>query len=612
MNNSKSTTKKLNANHYPTMKHFFKNVLSTVVGIFVAMALLSLLGLFSIFGIAAISSAPSQVDDNSVLMLDLKGSINERSQEDPWSAIIGNDAMQSQGLDDIITAISMAKDEKKVKGIYIKAGTFTGAHPATLKAIRRALTDFKKSGKFVVAYGDTYTQGAYYICSVADSVLKNPQGMIDWCGLSSQVVYYKDLLDKIGVEMQIVKVGTYKSAVEPYILNEMSEANREQISTYCSETWNEMVMDVSKSRKLSADKLNALADSSMLMRGANTYKTSKLVDKLAYSDQVSNTIAAMMGKDSEEDYHIVKVSDMVQKASSTPKGLGGKAVAVYYAVGNIVNEPSGSFSSEDEIAGSKVIKDLKELADNDDIKAVVLRVNSGGGSAYASEQIWHQVMNIKAKKPIVVSMGDLAASGGYYISCAADYIYAEPTTLTGSIGIFGMFPNAGKLLNDKLGVHFSTVKTNAMSDFGDVTRAFTPEERAMAQAYINKGYDLFTRRCADGRKMHQNEIKAIGEGRIWTGAHAQKIGLVDELGSLNDAIEKAKKLAKIDDATVMVYPAKTSTLEGILGSLTESSITDSKMQEALGEYYNVFSEIKNANKKTGLQASMPYSLILNL
>lgn len=594
------------------MKHFFKNVLSTVVGIFVAMALLSLLGLFSIFGIAAISSAPSQVDDNSVLMLDLKGSINERSQEDPWSAIIGNDAMQSQGLDDIITAISMAKDEKKVKGIYIKAGTFTGARPATLKAIRRALTDFKKSGKFVVAYGDTYTQGAYYLCSVADSVLINPQGMIDWCGLSSQVVYYKDLLDKIGVEMQIVKVGTYKSAVEPYILNEMSEANREQISTYCSETWNEMVMDVAKSRKLSADKLNALADSSMLMRGTNTYKTSKLVDKLAYSDQVSNTIAAMMGKDSEEDYHIVQVSDMVQKASSTPKGLGGKAVAVYYAVGNIVNEPSGSFSSEDEIAGSKVIQDLKELADDDDIKAVVLRVNSGGGSAYASEQIWHQMMNIKAKKPIVVSMGDLAASGGYYISCAADYIYAEPTTLTGSIGIFGMFPNAGKLLNDKLGVHFSTVKTNAMSDFGDITRAFTPEERAMAQAYINKGYDLFTRRCADGRKMQQNEIKAIGEGRIWTGAHAQKIGLVDELGSLNDAIEKAKKLAKIDDATVMVYPAKTSTLESILGSLTESSITDSKMQEALGEYYNVFSEIKNANKKTGMQASMPYSLILNL
>lgn len=594
------------------MKHFFKNVLSTVVGIFVAMALLSLLGLFSIFGIAAISSAPSQVDDNSVLMLDLKGSINERSQEDPWSAIIGNDAMQSQGLDDIITAISIAKDEKKVKGIYIKAGTFTGARPATLKAIRRALIDFKKSGKFVVAYGDTYTQGAYYLCSVADSVLINPQGMIDWCGLSSQVVYYKDLLDKIGVEMQIVKVGTYKSAVEPYILNEMSEANREQISTYCSETWNEMVMDVAKSRKLSADKLNALADSSMLMRGTNTYKTSKLVDKLAYSDQVSNTIAAMMGKDSEEDYHIVQVSDMVQKASSTPKGLGGKAVAVYYAVGNIVNEPSGSFSSEDEIAGSKVIQDLKELADDDDIKAVVLRVNSGGGSAYASEQIWHQVMNIKAKKPIVVSMGDLAASGGYYISCAADYIYAEPTTLTGSIGIFGMFPNAGKLLNDKLGVHFSTVKTNAMSDFGVITRAFTPEERAMAQAYIDKGYDLFTRRCADGRKMQQNEIKAIGEGRIWTGAHAQKIGLVDELGSLNDAIEKAKKLAKIDDATVMVYPAKTSTLESILGSLTESSITDSKMQEALGEYYNVFSEIKNANKKTGMQASMPYSLILNL
>lgn len=594
------------------MKHFFKNVLSTVVGIFVSAALITLLGLFSLVGLATISNTPSQISDDSVLRIDLKGSIDERSQEAPWSALLDNNAISSQGLDDILTSIRMAKDESKVKGIYLKAGTFAGARPATLKAIRRALLDFKKSGKWIVAYGDTYTQGAYYICSAADSVLVNPQGMIDWCGLSSQVLYHKDLLDKIGVEMQVVKVGTYKSAVEPYMLNEMSDANREQITTYISEIWSDMVKDVAKSRKMTADKLNALADSSMLMRGAATYKKVKLVDKLAYADEVENTIAAMMGKESADDYTIVKVSDMVQTASDTPKGLGGKAVAVYYAVGNIVNEPSSSFMADDEIAGSKVVKDLRELAENDEIKAVVLRVNSGGGSAYASEQIWHEVMKIKENKPVVVSMGDLAASGGYYISCGADYIFAEPTTLTGSIGIFGMFPNAGQLLNDKLGIHFSTVKTNELSDFGDISRAFTPQERAMAQAYVNNGYELFTRRCADGRKMTQKDIKAIGEGRVWTGVHAKRIGLVDELGGLNAAIDKAKKLAKIDDATVMEYPAKSSTLESIMSSFTEMSMGDSKMKEALGEYYNIFSEVKSLGKRTGLQTSMPYYLMFNL
>lgn len=594
------------------MKHFFKNVLSTVVGIFVAVALLSLLGLFSIVGLATISNTPRQLTDNSVLRIDLKGSIDERSQDDPWSAILDNNAISQQGLDDILTAIRMAKDESKVKGIYIKAGTLAGARPATLKAIRQALADFKKSGKWIVAYGDTYTQGAYYLCSVADSVLVNPQGMIDWCGLSSQTIFYKDLLDKVGVEMQVVKVGTYKSAVEPYMLNEISDANREQVSTYLGEIWNEMVKDVAKSRKISVDRLNALADSSMLMRGAATYKKAKLVDKVVYADEVESIIAGMMDVVSDDDFTTVRVSDMVQTATDTPKGLGGKAIAVYYAVGNIVNEPSSSFSSGDEIAGTTVVKDLRELADNDEIKAVVLRVNSGGGSAYASEQIWHEVMKIKEKKPVVVSMGDLAASGGYYISCGANYIFAEPTTLTGSIGIFGMFPNAGELLNNKLGIHFSTVKTNELSDFGDVSRAFTPQERDIAQAYVNQGYELFTRRCADGRKMPQKGIKAIGEGRVWTGAHAKQLGLVDELGGLYAAIDKAKKLAKIDEATVMEYPAKSSTLESIMTSFTEMSMGDGKIKEALGDYYSIFTDIKSLGKKTGVQACMPYYLMFNL
>ena len=285
---------------------------------------------------------------------------------------------------------------------------------------------------------------------------------------------------------------------------------------------------------------------------------------------------------------------------------------MYYAVGDIVNEPTTGFNTEDEIAGTTVIRDLKKLAEDDDVKAVVLRVNSGGGSAYASEQIWHQVMNIKSKKPIVVSMGDLAASGGYYISCAADYIYAEPTTLTGSIGIFGLFPNAGELLGDKLGIHISTVKTNSLSDFGDPTRPFTPQERALAQRYVNNGYELFTRRCADGRHVKQNQIKAIGEGRVWTGVHAKQIGLVDALGGLDAAIDKAKKLAKADEATIMSYPAKASIFDNLVEEAKGNSYAEAQLQQNLGEYYNFFSDMKRVTRTTGIQASLPYYLQFNL
>ena len=499
-----------------------------------------------------------------------------------------------------------------MKGIYIESGTFAGAMPASLQAIRRALLDFKKEGKFIVAYGDVYTQGAYYLCSAADSVIVNPQGLIEWTGLSSSVTYYKDLLDKVGVDMQVVKVGTYKSAVEPFLLSEMSDANREQIETYDNEIWSEMTKAVSKSRGISEAKLNELADSMMLLREATLYKKEKLVDKLAYSDAVQQIIANMMKVDSPDDYNTITVKDLAGIANNEPKGFSGDVVAVYYAVGDIVDESTSEWNYEPEIVGKKVIKDLQKLADDDDVKAVVLRVNSGGGSAYASEQIWHQVMNIKSQKPIVVSMGDMAASGGYYISCAADYIYAEPTTITGSIGIFGMFPNASELLNDKLGVHFSTVKTNQFADFGDISRPFTEQERAIAQRYINNGYELFTRRCADGRKMKQDDIKKIGEGRVWTGIHAKQIGLVDELGGLDAAIAKAKKLAKLDEASVMNYPAKTTVLEQLMEEMQGTSYADKQIQQALGDYYPIWSSMKNVRQKTGIQTALPYYLKFNL
>jgi protease-4 len=594
------------------MKQFFKYVLATIVGIFIVGVIISILSILSLVGMATMGSTTASVKDNSVLVIQLEGSINERSEENPFAQIIGNKALEQQGLDDILAAIKKAKDEDKVKGIYIEAGTFAGAMPATLQAIRNALVDFKKAGKFIVSYGDTYTQGTYYLCSVADSVVVNPQGMIDWSGLSSQVTYYKDLLEKVGVEMQVVKVGTYKSAVEPFLLNEMSEANREQILTYDTEIWGEMTKAISKSRGISVAKLNELADTLMLLQDAQLYKKEKMVDKLAYSDDVPNMIARMMKVDDPEDYHTMTVSDLAGAASSEPKGTSGNVVAVYYATGDIVQEASTGFNTEPEIVGKTVIKDLQKLAEDEDVKAVVLRVNSGGGSAYASEQIWHQVMNIKSKKPIVVSMSDMAASGGYYISCAANYIFAEPTTITGSIGIFGMFPNAGQLLNDKLGVHFSTVKTNKFSDFGDFSRPFTEQERAKAQTYINNGYELFTKRCADGRGMKQDAIKKIGEGRVWTGLHAKQIGLVDELGGLDQAIEKAKKLANLDEASVMNYPAKSNILDNLLNEMKGNSYADKQLREALGDYYIFFSDMKNVNQKTGIQTALPYYLRFNL
>ena len=594
------------------MKQFFKYVCATVVGIILVVVIITILSIMGLVGMASMGSVTANVKDNSVLVIQLEGSISERSEENPFGNLLGNAALTDQGLDDILKAIERAKTEPKVKGIYIESGTFAGAMPASLEAIRDALLDFKKEGKFIVTYGDLYTQGAYYLCSAADSVIVNPQGLIEWTGLSSTVTYYKDLLDKVGVDMQVVKVGTYKSAVEPFLLSEMSDANREQIETYDNEIWGVMTKAVSKSRGISEAKLNELADSMMLLREATLYKKEKLVDKLAYSDAVQQIIANMMKVDSPDDYNTITVKDLAGIANNEPKGFSGDVVAVYYAVGDIVDESTSDWNYSPEIVGKTVIKDLQKLADDDDVKAVVLRVNSGGGSAYASEQIWHQVMNIKSKKPIVVSMGDMAASGGYYISCAADYIYAEPTTITGSIGIFGMFPNAGELLNDKLGVHFSTVKTNQFADFGDISRPFTEQERAIAQRYINNGYELFTRRCADGRKMKQDDIKKIGEGRVWTGIHAKQIGLVDELGGLDAAIAKAKKLAKIDDASIMNYPAKTTVFEQLMEEMQGTSYADKQLQQALGDYYPIISDMKKVQQKTGVQTALPYRLKFHL
>lgn len=593
------------------MKQFLKYVLATVVGVILVGVVLSLLSLLTLVGLTATQRSP-RVPDNALLVIRLDGQLAERSQDNPLADLLGTSTLEQQGLDDLLRAIRTAKTNDNVKGIYIESGLFAGASPAMLQELRQALLDFKSAKKPIIAYGDQYTQGAYYLCSVADSLIINPQGMLDWKGLSVQSFYFKDMLDKLGVKMEIFKVGTYKSAVEPYFLNEMSEANREQITVFCGEVWNQMVGEVSKSRGIPVAKLQTLADSLQTFRTAKSYKANKLVDKLAYSDEVPQIIARTLGMEDADDYESMSVAEMASVAENTPKGTSGKVVAVYYATGTIVDSQDFSLTSEDQIIGRNVIADLQELAEDEDVKAVVLRVNSPGGSAYASEQIWHQVKNIKAQKPVVVSMGGYAASGGYYISCGADWIVAEPTTLTGSIGIFGTFPVAEELLNDKLGIHFQTVKTNAMSDFGDISREMNEGERLALQGYVNNGYELFTRRCADGRKTTQQHIKQIAEGRVWTGEHAKQLGLVDQLGNLGDAVAMAKKLAGEADATVLTYPAKSSFLENLLDEASGGSYAETQLRSTLGEFYPFFKTLRTLRPTGEAQAALPYYFKFNL
>lgn len=601
------------------MKDFFKYVFATVVGILVVGLLSFIMMMVSLLGMTMQST--TTVPSKSVMVMKLSGEMTERSQDNPFASLLSGSSNEGISLSDALKAIDAAKDNDDVKGIYIEAGSLGGAAPAMLEELRAKLVDFKKSGKFIMAYGDTYTQGTYYLSSVADSVVINPSGMLEWVGLGGTVLYYKDLMDKVGVKAEVFKVGTYKSAVEPYITNEMSDANREQITVYSSEIWKKMREDIAKSRKqLTAEKLNVYADSCIVLSDATEYLKAGMVDKLAYPDEVKQMLARYMEVDDPKDYHTISIADMAKASSEKAKDPSGNIVAVYYASGEIVEEeePTSLLSGGERIVGQKVIKDLEKLANDDDVKAVVLRVNSPGGSAYASEQIWHQLMKIKEKKPLVVSMGGYAASGGYYISCPADWIVAEPTTITGSIGIFGMFFNGNELLEKKMGLKSYSVKTNEYGDFGAgimglMLRDMTPNERTHLQSYINRGYELFTKRVADGRKKEQDYIKTIGEGRVWTGVHAKGIGLVDQLGGLDVAIEEAKKRAKLEKCSVMNYPAEENLFSKLMDTATNSdSYADARARELFGEYFEILTTVKSVTNKSGVQASLPYIIDFNL
>ena len=588
------------------MKSFFKTFFASVLGMVIAGIILFFVGVNAIVGIFASSDDTGDIEKNSVLFLDFNGVLEERAVKNPLASVM-NAEQKSYGLDEIVAAIKEAKTNKDIKGIYLQAGVLESASSATLEEIRSELESFKESGKFIVAYGDQYLQGLYYLASVADKLILNPQGSIAWRGLASTPIFYKDLLEKIGVEMQIFKVGTYKSAVEPFIATEMSDANREQITELLASTWNELLTAVSVSRNVPKERLNEYANRPMDYCQAQEYIECGLADTLLYKDGVLDYLKNLTGVARDEKLNFVTMETMKERLKLNQKiedAAEKSKIAVYYAFGEI----DGSTSSiEEGINSKKVIKELRELREDDDVKAVVLRVNSPGGSAYGSEQIWREVTLLKAAKPVVVSMGDYAASGGYYISCAADCIVANKTTLTGSIGIFGMFPNAEKLLKDKVGVDFDVVKTNRMSDFGSLSRSFRPEEKEVLQNYINNGYDLFLKRCADGRGVAVEEIAKIAEGRVWTGSKAKEIGLVDELGDLDKAVEIAAQKAGLVNYCVKAYPQSKELFERLMDTDKEDYM-QAIARGAFGGYYNSIKFVRSISNCDHIQARPPFEL----
>lgn len=588
------------------MKDFFKYTAATVVGIIVFTIVCVALSVMSIVGMVASASATQAVEKNSVLVLKLNGSIDEQGTDNTIGKLTGN-YIPSTGLNDILSAIKKAKDEENIKGIYIDAGVLSTDY-ATLQEIRSALEDFRKSGKKIIAYADTYSQGSYYLASVADKIYLNPIGMVDWHGIGAQPVFYKDMLAKFGVKFQVVKVGTFKSATETYTEEHMSDANRLQTKMFLDGTWKQVCNAVSKSRDISVDSLNRYADELLMFQSAESLVKRKVVDELAYALDMKDIAKAQFGIGKDDDLNRLFVSDMTNVKE---KQTSGEEIAIYYAYGDIVQSEKVSLLGGGShcIVGSTVCNDLKDLMDDDDVKAVVIRVNSGGGDAFASEQIWHQVMELKKKKPVVVSMGGYAASGAYYMSAPASWIVAQPTTLTGSIGIFAVFPDMSGLVTQKLGVKFDEVKTNRNSTFGNLmARPFNEEETAVMQQYVNRGYQLFRKRVADGRRLPVESVEKIAQGRVWLGADAIGLKLVDQLGGLNDAVAKAAKLAKLGEYYTVDYPAPSSWIDQLLAGASDAGSVDARLRLTLGDLYEPVSLMRNLDKHEALQARIPFAI----
>ncbi|MBM6992849.1 MAG: signal peptide peptidase SppA [Prevotella sp.] len=583
------------------MKDFLKYVGATLVGMILFGIIIFALGAMSIVGMIASSEATQKVKKNSVLLINLNGVMQEQADDNLSARLMGTSGL---GLKETLAAIKKAKSNEDVKGIFIEAGALQ-ADMAQLEEIREALVGFRKTGKWIVAYGDDYSQPCYYVASVANKIYLNPQGMVDWHGIGGQVVFLRDAYAKIGIKMIPFKCGKYKSATETFTEDHMSQPSREQTERYIGGWWQTICQAVAQSRGITIDTLNAYADRVVSLEDPKNLIRYKMVDALLYDDQAKSAVKKMLKIEEDEPINQISVDGM----QNVPEENDGDEIAIYYAYGTIVDQetPQNLLLSEHQIVGENVCKDLAELAKDDDIKAVVIRVNSGGGSAYASEQLWHQIEQLKSKKPVVISMGGAAASGGYYISAGANYIFAEPTTITGSIGIFGLTRDRSELMQQKLGFKYDEVKTNRNSTMGSEVVPMTQEQMGYLQSAIDRGYLLFKNRVAQGRRMTMDQVESHAQGHVFLGSDALKLGLVDALGGLDQAVAKAAQLAQVKEYYTADYPGTKSWLDQLLEDSGEKNngILDEQLRSTLGDFYEPFMLMRFAAEQTGIQARMP-------
>lgn len=586
------------------MKDFFKFVFASMIGFILSFFVVFLLVIAIIT--AVVSSAGDEgkvsIASNSVLHVSLDYPIKERTDKNPFAELdlFGLESKKMLGLNEILQNIEDAKSDDRIKGIYLDVSSLS-AGMASIEEVRNALIDFKKSGKFILAYSEVYSQGAYYLASVADKIYLNPEGMMDFRGLSSEIMFFKGALEKLEIEAQIIKVGTYKSAVEPFILDKMSEPNRQQVSSFIGSMYDHLLSEISKSRKISKESLFSIADSAKI-RDPKDALAFKMIDGLKYKDEVLDELKKLTKTDLKKDIKSVSLEDYSPKEEKEEESSKNR-IAVIYANGEIM----GGEGNDETIGSERISRAIRKARTDDKVKAIVLRINSPGGSALASDVIWRETVLAKKTKPVIISMGDVAASGGYYIACAADSIFAQPNTITGSIGVFGIIPNMQKFFNNKLGITFDGVKTGKFADLGSINRPLTESERMIIQLEVNKIYDTFTKKVADGRKKEQSYINSIGQGRVWSGSEALKIGLVDRLGNIDDAIASAAKKAKLKDYKIVDYPSQTDPISALFDK-SGDKVKAYFVKRELGDNYIYYEQMKSALNLSGVQARIPYNI----
>lgn len=586
------------------MKEFFKFVFASMLGFILSFFAVLLLLIVIVTAIVSTAGSDGEVSvaSNSVLHVSLDYPIKERTDKNPFAELsfLGLESKKKLGLNEILQRLEDAKSDDHITGIYIDASSLESGM-ATMEEIRNALIDFKKSGKFIIAYSEVYSQGAYYLATAADKIYLNPEGMIDFRGLSSEIMFFKGALDKLDIEAQIIKVGTYKSAVEPFILDKMSEPNKQQVTSFLGSMYDHFLSEISKSRKIPKNTLFSIADSAKI-RSPKDALTLKMVDGIMYKDEVLDELKKLTKIDKKKEIKSVSLEEYAPVEKEKEESSQNR-IAVIYANGEIM-----SGEGNDETIGSeRISRAIRKARTDDKVKAIVLRVNSPGGSALASDVIWRETVLAKKSKPVIVSMGDLAASGGYYIACAADSIFAQPNTITGSIGVFGIIPNMQKFFNNKLGITFDGVQTGKFADLGTVSRPLTDAERMIIQLEVNKIYDTFTKKVADGRKKSQSYIDSIGQGRVWSGTEALKRGLVDRLGNIDDAIASAAKKAKIKDFKIVNYPAQVDPIKSLFDNSADK-VKAYFVQRELGDNFIYYEQMKSALNLSGVQARIPYNI----